>query len=158
MSADSSMRATPPTQQKSKVVLYNHLENVRYSTVIEVSIKHKRLAFMALLTGSIRLNVDDLGLGSVDLVLIRRRQLRFDHDGVLGPGLQRSDQVPRVVCLLSLRGTRRRIDIGDHPAVRAAGVLSIKLGDVLIRPVAHGTKTTQRPDIVRHPCVIQTEE
>lgn len=79
------------------------------------------------LTGRVGPDINDLALSPVRLVLVRGGELGFDHDGVLGPGLQRSDQVPWVICLLALRGARRRIDISDCPAVGAAGVLSVKL-------------------------------
>lgn len=74
------------------------------------------------------------------LVLVGRRQLGLDHDGVLGPRLQRSNQVLWVFRLLAVRGARRRIDISDGPAVRAARVLSVKLCDV---PVWTGTERAQ---------------
>lgn len=89
------------------------------------------------LTGCVGQDVDDLALGSVHLVLVRRGQLGFDHDGVLGPRLQGSNQVLWVFRLLAVRGARRRIDISDGPAVRAARVLSVKLCDV---PVRTGTE------------------
>lgn len=69
------------------------------------------------LTGGIGANVDDLALGSTNLVLVRCRQLSFDHDGVLGPGLQRSDQVTGVFCKPAVRGARWWIDVGNCPAV-----------------------------------------
>lgn len=70
-------------------------------------------------------------------MFVRRGQLGFDHDGVLGPRLQWSNQVLWVFRLLAVRGARRRIDIGNGPAVRAARVLSVKLCDV---PVWTGTE------------------
>lgn len=89
------------------------------------------------LTGRVGPDIDDAALGSVHLVLVRGGQLGFDHDGVLGPRLQRSDQVPRVICLLAVRGARGRIDISDCPAVGAARVLSVKLCHI---PVRTGTQ------------------
>lgn len=79
------------------------------------------------LTGRVGAQVDDLALGSVHLVLVRGGQLGFDYDGVLGPRLQRTDQVPGVLRLLAVRGARRSIDVGDRPAVGAARVLPVKL-------------------------------
>lgn len=100
--------------------------------------KNKTKCFEAAgLTGCVGLDVDDLALGSVHLVFVRRGQLGFDHDGVLGPRLQWSNQVLRVLRLPAVRGARRRIDIGDGPAVGAARVLSVKLRDV---PVWTGTE------------------
>lgn len=89
------------------------------------------------LTGRVGPDIDDAALGSVHLVLVRGGQLGFDHDGVLGPRLQRSDQVPRVICLLAVRGARGRINISDCPAVGAARVLSVKLCHI---PVRTGTQ------------------
>lgn len=87
------------------------------------------------LTGGVGANVDDLALGPVDLVLVGRRQLSFDHDGVLGPGLQWSDQVTGVLRLLSvIGGPRRRVHVGDHPAVGATRVLPFELRHVPVRP------------------------
>lgn len=82
---------------------------------------------VARLTGRAGPDVDDLALGSVRLVLVRGGQLGFHHDGVLGPRLQRSNQVLWVFRLLAVRGARRRVNISDGPAVRAARVLSVKL-------------------------------
>lgn len=92
------------------------------------------------LTGGIGTDVDDLAFGSVNLVLVRCGQLSFDHNGVLGPGLQRSDQVPRILCLLAVRGTGWRVDISDRPAVRATRVLSIEFRHILVWPGADGRK------------------
>lgn len=87
------------------------------------------------LTGGVGANVDDLALGPVDLVLVGRRQLSFHHDGVLGPGLQRPDQVAGVLRLLAVvGGPRRRVHVGDPPAVGAAGVLPFELRHVPMRP------------------------
>lgn len=89
------------------------------------------------LTGRAGQDVDDLALGSVRLVLVRGGQLGFDHDGVLGPRLQRPNQVSWVFRLLAVHGARRRLDVSDGPAVRAARVLSVKLCHV---PVWTGTE------------------
>lgn len=86
------------------------------------------------LTGGIGADVDDLAFGSVNLVLVRCGQLSFDHNGVLGPGLQWSDQVPRILCLLAVRGTGRRVDVSDRPAIGATCVLSIELRHILVWP------------------------
>lgn len=87
------------------------------------------------LTGGISANVDNLALGAVDLVLVRRRQLSFDHDGVLGPGLQRPDQVTRVLRLLAvIGGPGRSVHVGNQPAVGAARVLPVELSHVRVRP------------------------
>ena len=96
------------------------------------------------LTGGVGADVNDLALGSVNLMLIRCRQLSFNHYGVLGPGLHRSDQVPRVLHLLAFGGTGRSLDIGNRPAVRATRVLAIKLGHVPIRPGADGKNVVRR--------------
>lgn len=87
------------------------------------------------LTGGISANVDNLALGPVDLVLVGCRQLSFDHDGVLGPGLQRPDQVTGVLRLLAIiGGPGRRLHVGDPPAVGAARVLPVELSHVRVRP------------------------
>lgn len=80
----------------------------------------------------------------MNLVLVRRRQLSFDHYGILGPGLQWSDQVPRIIRLLAVRGTQRRINISNRPAVRATRVLSIKLCHILVRPGADRKERDQK--------------
>lgn len=99
---------------------------------------------MAGLTGGVSADVDDLALGPVHLVLVGRRQLSFDHDGVLGPGLQRPDQVAGVLGLLAVvGGPGRRLHVGDPPAVGAARVLPVELGHVLVRPAGkHGGLAT----------------
>jgi len=84
------------------------------------------------LTGGVGANVDDLALGSVDLVLVRGWELGFHHYGVLRPGLQRQNEMTRFNLLfVSLRGSTWRVHVSDHPAVGAAGILPIKLGYVL---------------------------
>lgn len=88
------------------------------------------------LTGGVGANVDDLALGSVDLVLVRGWELRFHHDGVLRPGLQWQDEMTRLKLLfVPLRGSTWRVHVSDHPAVGAAGVLPVKLGYVLKRSI-----------------------
>lgn len=84
------------------------------------------------LTGGVGANVDNLALGAVHLVLIGGWQLGPDHDGVLRPGLEGQDEVPRLNLLLApLCGTRRRVHVRYHPTIGAAGVLSVKLSHVL---------------------------
>lgn len=84
------------------------------------------------LTGGVGADVDDLALGSVDLVLVGGRQLGLHHDGVLRPGLERQDEVARLdLARVTLGGAARRVHVGDHPAVGAAGVLAVELGHVL---------------------------
>lgn len=90
------------------------------------------------LTGGIGADIDDLTLGSVNLVLVRRGQLSFDHNGILGPGLQLPDQVPWIICLLAVCGTGWRLDISNRPAVGATRVLSVKLCHIPERPGADG--------------------
>lgn len=90
------------------------------------------------LTGGIGADIDDLTLGSVNLVLVRCGQLSFDHNSVLGPGLQWPDQVARIICLLALCGTGWRVDISNRPAVGATRVLSVKLCHILEWPKADG--------------------
>lgn len=88
------------------------------------------------LTGGIGADIDDLALGSVDLVLIRSWQLGLHHDGVLCPWLQWQDEMTGFHLLfVPFCGSTWRVHIGYHPAVRAAGILSIKLGYVLKRSV-----------------------
>lgn len=107
------------------------------------------------LTGGIRANVDDLALGPVDLVLVGRGQLSFDHDGVLGPGLQRPDQVTGVLRLLAvIGGPSWRVHIGDLPAVGAARVLPVELSHVPVRP--GGNTTAQRLRCGATPCIQPT--
>lgn len=74
-------------------------------------------------------------------MLVGRRELRFHHDGVLRPRLQRQDEMTRLDLLFV---PARRVDVGDHPAVGAAGVLPVKLCYVLKRsaPIKKKKKTT----------------
>lgn len=96
------------------------------------------------LTGGISADIDDLTLGSVNLVLVRRGQLSFDHNGILGPGLQLPDQVPRIIAgALAVCGTGWRVDISNGPAVGATRVLSVKLCHIPERPGADGNDQKQ---------------
>lgn len=84
------------------------------------------------LTGSVGADVDDVALGPVHLVLVRRGQLGLHHDGVLRPWLEWQDEVTRFeLLLLAVAGSPRRVHICDHPAVGAAGVLPVKLRHIL---------------------------
>lgn len=104
------------------------------------------------LTGSVGADIDDVALRPVHLVLVRRRQLGLHHDGVLRPRLERQDEVTRFdLLLLAIAGSPRRVHICDHPAVGAAGVLSVKLGHILEGSFKEdekkkrcGKKTTQK--------------
>ncbi len=70
----------------------------------------------------------------MDLVFIRSGKLGFDHDGILRPWLQREDEVPGFLLILSICGARRRVYICYDPAVRATCILTVKLSHVLIWP------------------------
>lgn len=83
------------------------------------------------LTAGVGADVDDFALGSLDLLVVGDRQLRFHHDGVLRPRFQLHQETARVS--LSVRRPRRRLHIRDHPTVRAASILPIVLRHVLIR-------------------------
>ena len=76
----------------------------------------------------------------MDLVFVRGRQLGLDHDGVLSPGLQRSDQVARLLLLPVFGGTGWWIHVRDQPAVGAASVLSIELSHIGIGSGRKGHK------------------
>lgn len=95
------------------------------------------------LTGGIGADIDDLTLGSVNLVLVRCGQLSFDHNGILGPGLQLPNQVPRIISLLAVCGTGRWVDISNRPAVGATCVLSVKLCHIPEWPGADGNNQKQ---------------
>lgn len=83
------------------------------------------------LTGCVGADVDDVALGPVHLVLVRRRQLGLHHDGVLRPRLERQDEVTRFhLLLLAIAGSPRSVHICNHPAVGAAGVLPVKLSHI----------------------------
>lgn len=90
----------------------------------------------ASLTGGVGADVDDVALGPVHLVLVGRRQLGLHHDGVPRPRLERQDEVTGFELLLvALGGSPRGVHICYHPAVGAAGVLPVKLGDIAERSV-----------------------
>lgn len=77
----------------------------------------------------------------MDLVLVRRRQLGLDHDGVLRPGFQRKDEVARFYFVfVSFGRAMRRVHVRDHPAVGATGVLPVKLGYILERSFGRDKK------------------
>lgn len=71
----------------------------------------------ASLTGGVCSDVNDLAFRSVDLMLVRRGELGFDHDGVLRPRFQRSDQVPRLFWFFAGSRARRGVNVCNHPAV-----------------------------------------
>lgn len=88
---------------------------------------------MNVLTGGVGAHVDDLAFGPADEVVVGGGELGFDHDGVLGPGLQRHDDETRLVLAFALGVTLGRLHVCDRPAVRATGVLAVILRHVLIR-------------------------
>ncbi len=66
-------------------------------------------------------------------MVVRGGELGFDHDGVLGPGLQRHDEETRIALAFALGAAFRRLHICDRPAVRATGILPVIFSHVLIR-------------------------
>lgn len=97
------------------------------------------------LTGRASSHVDDVALRPLDVFALHLQHDGLHEDGVLGPGLQLLQAHVRVAAPVL-----GQIHVHHVPAVGAAAVLPVKLGDVLERtgedkPKCRGEFITKHP-------------
>lgn len=80
------------------------------------------------LTRWARANVDDVTLRAGNVFVLYSQGNGLDENGILGPGFEVVDTDFRVSIIVP-----RKIDVHRVPAVGAATILTVELGDVLRR-------------------------